>query len=113
ANIRDELREAGKLEPYKQTVSRKLGRLIDASLNNMIRKAEKGELPANVEAIALCAWTDKKGQVDAGVVPGTELREPELDPEVLRRQWQEMKRAKVIDVQTPDKQSDAGLPKPS
>ena len=43
---------------------------------------------------------DKKGQIDAGVVPGTELREPELDPATLRRQWDEMKRAKVVVIES-------------
>lgn len=105
ARWREELETAGKLEPLKQRISKKLGRMIEGCLDSLTDKTERGLLPANIEAIAMGIGIDKKGQIDAGVVPGTELREEGLDAETLRRQWAEMKRAKVIDLPPTETQS--------
>jgi hypothetical protein len=113
AHIREELETAGKLEPHKQRTSKKLGRLVEATLDSLIDRAERGTLPANIEAITLGIGIDKKGQIDAGVVPGTELREPELDPAAIRAQWQQIKQAKVIDVSPAESQSDGSTTKPA
>lgn len=106
------LETAGKLEPHKKRMSKKLGRLTEACLDSLTRKAENGTLPSNIEVITLGIGIDKKGQIDAGVVPGTDLREPDLDPEALRAKWRAMKQAKVIDVQPAESQSIASPPKP-
>jgi hypothetical protein len=111
AHIREELETAGKLEPHKQRMSKKLGRLSEATLDDLIQKAEMGTLPANIATITLGVSIDKKGQLDAGIVPGTEQREPDLDPEALRQRWAKIKAAKVIDVQPVESQS-VGNPTP-
>lgn len=98
--LREELETAGKLEPHKRRISKKLGRLQEATLDSLIDKAERGTLQGNIEVIGLGVATDKKGQIDAGVVPGTERLEPELDPEAIRQQWERMKRANSIPVES-------------
>jgi hypothetical protein len=112
ARIRDDLTESGKLEPYKQRASRKLGRLIEATLDNLIKKAEHGTLPANVEGIVMGIGIDKKGQLDGNVVPGTNLPEPGLTAADIEREILEMKRATVVEVQTVEKESVAQPAKP-
>lgn len=105
AHFREALETAGKLEPHKQRLSKGLGRLAEACMTSLISKAESGVLPATVESIAMGVAIDKKGQIDAGVVPGTQLAEAELDAEAIRAKWAQMKAAKVIDIAPTEKES--------
>lgn len=107
ARIKGELETVGKLEPIKQRLSAKLGRLAEASIDDLIDRAEKGALPPNVLPIVMGVSVDKKGQLDAGVVPGTERHEAELDPEVIRAKWETMKRARVTEIQSVTKLEDS------
>lgn len=64
-------REAGKLGEFKERSARRLGSIIELAEGRLIQKLEEDKVPANVLPIVLGVAHDKKGQLEAGFVPGT------------------------------------------
>lgn len=104
------LREQGKLEPLKQAISNELGEVIVMGLRNYKDALAANTVPAGQIPIPMAALIDKKGQLDANVVPGTSLHAEELTVEALREQLARLKSANApIDVVAVENQSN-GIP---
>lgn len=99
------MRDRGELEPLRKAISGELGEVILMGLRNYKDALSANTINPAQLPIPMAALIDKKGQIDGGVVPGTDLREAEITPEQLREQWEQMKRVKVIEVPPAESQS--------
>lgn len=58
------LEAAGKLEPYKKRVSRKLGLLVELGTDLMLERVERGDVPTNVLPVMVGIAFDKRALLE-------------------------------------------------
>jgi hypothetical protein len=75
--IRDLMRSRGDMRPLEQAIRGGLSSCIVLMLLRLKEALLAGEYSPSQIPISLCALIDKKGQLDAGIVPGTERTEAE------------------------------------
>jgi hypothetical protein len=70
--IREAMEERGELAPVRLRVQRKLDRVIELGLERWEEGILAGEIHPGQLPIPTLAAIDKRGQLDAGIVPGTD-----------------------------------------
>lgn len=65
---------AGKLEPYKQRVSKKLGRAIESGVEQFVEALESGEISPGQLPVSIGILSDKKAQIDGEATVTVEHR---------------------------------------
>ncbi len=93
------MRARGELEPLKQEISGLLGEVIVMGLRNY-RDALAGGLinPAQIP-IPMGVFIDKKGQLDGNVIPGTQLKAPELTADQVAKEIEAMQAESAVDIE--------------
>lgn len=72
ANIRDAMADRGELAPVRTRIQRKLDRVTELGLERIEEGLTTGEIPAGSVWIPTLATLDKREQMSAGMVVGTE-----------------------------------------
>lgn len=96
--LRNWLTESGQLAPHKARVSGKLGEVIEDGWDIYHDAMLSGEVHPSQLPVALGIATDKKGQIDAGIVPGTSRAESELAIDRVRAAFEALRRANSISI---------------
>ena len=94
--IRDVMRERGEMRPLEQAIRGGLSNCIVLMLLRLREALIAGEYSPSQIPISLCALIDKKGQLDAGIVPGTQLTEAEAWESATDVAWRALQRAKAV-----------------
>ena len=92
--IRQAMEERGELEAVGKRIRQKLDRFIELGLERMVEGVVNGEIHPGQLPIAVLAGIDKKGQLDAGVVPGTSVLVGEAEGAQIRAYFEALKRAR-------------------
>lgn len=93
-NIRDAMEERGELASVGKRIRKQLDRFVELGLERMVEGVLTGEIHAGQLPIAVLAAIDKKGQLDAGVVPGTEITVGDAVESNIRAAWAALQRAR-------------------
>jgi hypothetical protein len=110
------MRERGELEPLKKQVMGQLDDIIYLGLERIKDALLADEISPGQLPIPMAALIDKKGQLEAGMVPGTDRTVREVTEAEIVDEFARMKRAKVITVDSQsvgteaNKAIPAGLP---
>lgn len=92
--IREAMEERGELASIGKRIRAQLDRFIELGLERMIDGVLDGEIHPGQLPIAVLAAIDKKGQLDAGVVPGTNVLEGDAQGARVRAYFEALRRAK-------------------
>lgn len=93
------LRERGELEPLTKTVISQLDNCIYLGLERIQEGIAEDQINAGQLPIPVAAMIDKRAQLAAGIIPGTQRTEKEITAESLRLEFEAMRQAKrTIDV---------------
>lgn len=87
ANIRDAMQERGELAPVRIRIQAKLDRVIELGLERWEEGILDGTIHPGQLPIPTLAAIDKKGQLEAGVVPGTEITVGDAAEANIRAAW--------------------------
>lgn len=93
--VREAMEDRGELAPIGKRIRAQLDRFIELGLERMIEGVFTGEIHAGQLPIPVLAAIDKKGQLDAGVVPGTELALGDVVEANIRAAWAALERARA------------------
>jgi hypothetical protein len=93
-NIRDAMEERGELASVSKRIRKQLDRFVELGLERMVEGVLTGEIHAGQLPIAVLAAIDKKGQLEAGVVPGTEITVGDAAESNVRAAWAALRRAR-------------------
>lgn len=93
ANIREAMTNRGELAPVRLRIQAKLDRVIELGLEYWEEGILTGTIPPGSNSIPTLAAIDKKGQLDAGVVPGTGRTEVEISADQVRAEYLALKAA--------------------
>jgi transposase-like protein len=94
AKLIERLETAGKMEPHKKRMSRKLARVIEAGTEEFMTMLEEGRVPVNVLPVAVGIFSDKKALLDGeptAIVTTTE--KPAIQPADWDRWLESLPRA--------------------
>lgn len=104
------MRERGELEPLKKAILQQLDDIIYIGLERIKEGIAEEEIHPGQLPIPISALIDKKGQLEAGLVPGTERSVAEVTAEQVQAAFEAMKRARVLTVS--ESQSEGPVPEP-
>lgn len=93
--IRQAMETRGELEAVGKRIRQKLDRFIELGLERMEEGVLNGEIHPGQLPIAVLAAIDKKGQLDAGVVPGTSVLVGEAEGAQIRAYFEALRQAKA------------------
>lgn len=101
-NIRQAMADRGELAPVRLRIQAKLDRVIELGLERWEEGILDGSIHPGQIPIPTLAAIDKKGQLEAGVVPGTDVTEGEAQEAKIRAAWLalELARAAASDPQS-------------
>lgn len=94
-----ELEAAGKLEPFKQRLSRRLGEVASLALEAIDEAIEEGKMPAQCLPVVMGVALDKKAALDGDGQVVTVRHEKVLSVEDLRRWHEELRFQKARQVE--------------
>lgn len=89
------MEERGELRPLAQTISDGLGECIVLMMLSLREALLRGEFSPAQIPIAMAALVDKKAQLDAGLVPGTNRTEAEIDESNQAAAWRALRAARA------------------
>lgn len=92
--IREAMEDRGELAAVGKRIRAQLDRFIELGLERMVDGVLDGEIHPGQLPIAVLAAIDKKGQLDAGVVPGTSLLVGEAEGAQIKAYFEALKRAR-------------------
>jgi hypothetical protein len=87
--------ERGELRPLAEMVSVGLGDCIVLMMQTLRGALLRGEFSAAQIPIAMGVLVDKKAQLDAGLVPGTDRSVAEVEESHVRLAWEALRRARL------------------
>lgn len=93
--IEQVMRERGELEPLKKATIAQLDAIIFMGLERIQEGIAEDEISPGQLPIPIAALIDKKGQLEAGVVPGTGLTVAEVTADQVAEAFRAMKRVTV------------------
>jgi len=100
------MEERGELRPLAQTISDGLGECITLMMLALKEALLRGEYSVSQIPIPMSALIDKKAQIDAGLVPGTDRSVAEVEESALQIAWRARQQARRM--AAGDSESDAG-----
>lgn len=98
--IEHAMRARGELEPLKKETARLLDEFIYLGLERITEAVAEDEISPGQLPIPIMAAIDKKGQLEAGMVPGTDRTVAEVTAEQVQAAFEAMKRARVLAIET-------------
>lgn len=104
------MRERGELEPLKKAVLAQLDDIIFLGLERIKEGIAEDEIHPGQLPIPISALIDKRGQLEAGIVPGTDRTVLEVTAEQVRTAFNAMKRLSVVSVS--DTKSEVAVSEP-
>lgn len=93
--IREAMEDRGELAPVGKRIRAQLDRFIELGLERMVDGVLDGEIHPGQLPIAVLAAIDKKGQLDAGVVPGTSVLVGEAEGAQIKAYFEALRQAKA------------------
>lgn len=104
--IENVMRERGELEPLRKRVLIQLEDCIYLGLERIQEALATDQINAGQLPIPVMAMIDKKAQLEAGIVPGTQRTEKEITAESLRLELERIRQMKQVGAPVIDVGSD-------